>query len=55
MADFSASEYQARVSRAQSLMQDQGFDALFFTTEPEVRYFTGFRTLFGKARRGLGF
>ncbi len=27
-------------------MHSQGIDALFFTTEAEMRYFTGFRTLF---------
>ncbi len=46
MSDFPQSEYEARLARAQTAMQARGIDALFFTTEPEVRYFTGFRTLF---------
>ncbi|NVK34122.1 MAG: aminopeptidase P family protein [Rhodobacteraceae bacterium] len=44
--DFSNDEYETRTSNAQKAMQDEGLDALFFTTEAEVRYFTGFRTLF---------
>lgn len=45
-SDFPKSEFEARVERAQSLMLEQSIDALFFTSEPEIRYFTGFRTLF---------
>ncbi len=44
--DFPVSEFEARLDRAQRAMADAGIDALLFTTEPEVRYFTGFRTLF---------
>jgi len=44
--DFPRAEYQARTTAAQSLMVQQGLDALWFTTEAEIRYFTGFRTLF---------
>ena len=44
--DFPASEFEGRAARAQELMQKQGLDALFLMSEPEVRYFTGFRTLF---------
>lgn len=44
--DFAVSEFEARTERAQRLMAVQGLDALFFTSEPELRYFTGFRTLF---------
>lgn len=46
MIDFEHSEYRSRVSAAQTRMAKDGFDALLFTTEAELRYFTGFRTLF---------
>ena len=46
MTDFPVSEFQDRLSRAQSRMAKDGFDALLLTTEAEVRYFSGFRTLF---------
>jgi len=44
--DFPESEYALRTERAQTAMRSAGLDALFFTTEAEVRYFSGFRTLF---------
>ena len=43
---FSASEYKARTARAQAMMAHRGIDALLLTTEPEVRYFTGYLTRF---------
>lgn len=43
---FPASEYKARTARAQALIADRGIDALLLTTEPEVRYFTGYLTRF---------
>ncbi|MFT5067240.1 MAG: Xaa-Pro aminopeptidase [Yoonia sp.] len=43
---FPASEYKARTARAQAMMADRGIDALLLTTEPEVRYFTGYLTRF---------
>lgn len=43
---FTRAEFQARTARAQELMAALGFDALLLTTEPEVRYFTGFLTRF---------
>lgn len=43
---FPASEYAARTQRAQALMAEHGLSALLLTTEPEVRYFTGFLTRF---------
>ncbi|MCB1366706.1 MAG: aminopeptidase P family protein [Rhodobacteraceae bacterium] len=46
MTDFAAPEFRARVERAQAAMAQADFDALFLTTEAELRYFTGFRTLF---------
>jgi Xaa-Pro aminopeptidase len=44
--DFPPDEFAARLERAQRAMAAEEVDALLFTTEPEVRYFTGFRTLF---------
>jgi Xaa-Pro aminopeptidase len=44
--DFSESEFAARTEQAQRALREKGLDALFFTTEAEIRYFTGFRTLF---------
>lgn len=43
---FEASEYEARLMRAQKALQEAGLSALFLTTEPEIRYFTGFLTRF---------
>jgi Xaa-Pro aminopeptidase len=44
--DFPRAEYEARLERAQAAMHRENLDAMFFTTEAEVRYFTGFRTQF---------
>ncbi|MDX1743580.1 MAG: Xaa-Pro peptidase family protein [Ruegeria sp.] len=46
MRGFEASEFQARTERAQSRMAKAGLSALLLTTEPEVRYFTGYLTRF---------
>lgn len=46
MTDFPIAEFEARAEAAQRLMAAAKLDALWLTTEPEVRYFTGFRTLF---------
>ena len=43
---FSADEFHQRLVRAQHMMDAAGLDALLLTTEPEVRYFTGFLTRF---------
>lgn len=43
---FAKSEFQARVARAQTMMRAQGLSALLLTTEPDIRYFTGFLTRF---------
>lgn len=43
---FPTAEFEARLARAQRLMAAEAFDALLLTTEPEVRYFSGFQTLF---------
>ena len=46
MRGFPAAEFQRRTARAQSLMRNHGLAALLLTTEPEVRYFTGYLTRF---------
>jgi Xaa-Pro aminopeptidase len=46
VSGFANSEYHARLSRAQQMMDAEGLDALLLTTEPEVRYFTGYLTRF---------
>ncbi|MBE0574584.1 MAG: aminopeptidase P family protein [Desulfuromonadales bacterium] len=43
---FSKAEFTRRTERAQRLMREQEIDALLFTTEPNVRYFSGFYTQF---------
>ena len=43
---FEKIEFEQRTLRAQSLMHKFQIDALLLTTEPEVRYFTGFFTQF---------
>ncbi|SHH00661.1 M24 family metallopeptidase [Marivita hallyeonensis] len=43
---FPASEFQARVRAAQALMAEADLAALLLTTEPEIRYYTGFLTRF---------
>ncbi|WP_420584149.1 M24 family metallopeptidase [Ruegeria sp.] len=46
MRGFDDSEFQSRTERAQSLMDKAGLAALLLTTEPELRYFTGYLTRF---------
>ncbi|MCV2892271.1 M24 family metallopeptidase [Lentibacter sp. XHP0401] len=43
---FETAEYKARVKAAQLAMQHHDLAAILLTTEPEVRYFTGFHTRF---------
>jgi len=43
---FPEAEYRARVARAQAGMARAGLGALLLTTEPDLRYFTGFLTRF---------
>lgn len=43
---FSEREFENRTARAQKVMHDNNLDAMFFTTEPNVRYFSGFQTQF---------
>ena len=44
--DFPRAEYEKRLETIQIAMHSAGLDALFFASEAEIRYFTGFRTLF---------
>ena len=43
---FSTREFEQRTAAAQKIMARLGLGALLLTTEPEVRYFTGFDTIF---------
>lgn len=43
---FTAAEFVARTQRAQQRMVEDGVAGLLLMSEPEVRYFTGFQTLF---------
>lgn len=43
---FPQAEFAARTAKAQQLMARQGLSGLLLTTEAEVRYFSGFHTLF---------
>ena len=51
---FERDEFEARTEKLQRLMAAQQIDAVFFSTEPEFRYFSGFKSQFWKARRGPG-
>lgn len=46
MRGFPTAEFEARTARAQALMRQHEISALLLTTEPEVRYFTGYLTRF---------
>jgi Xaa-Pro aminopeptidase len=43
---FETAEFRSRVAKAQTLMAKHGFAAMLLSTEPEVRYFTGYLTRF---------
>lgn len=43
---FPTVEFEGRLGRAQRLMSKENVDALLLTTEPDVRYFSGFLTQF---------
>ena len=43
---FSQSEFEQRVQKAQRIMNEEKLDAILLTTEPNVRYFSGFLTQF---------
>mgnify|MGYP000583780508 CR=1 FL=1 len=46
MRGFTEDEYRQRLENAQFLMREQGMNLMLLTSEPEVRYFSGFHTLF---------
>jgi len=43
---FAEAEFRERLSKAQALMAEEAIDVLLLTTEPDVRYFSGFHTQF---------
>ncbi len=43
---FETAEFENRTARTQVVMREMQLDAMLFTTEPNVRYFTGFHTQF---------
>ncbi|WP_298812853.1 Xaa-Pro peptidase family protein [uncultured Roseibium sp.] len=43
---FPETEFEARTHRAQFRMAAAGIDGILFMSEPEIRYFSGFQTLF---------
>ncbi len=43
---FEISEFESRTSRVQEMMSEKKLDAIFLTTEPNVRYFSGFFSQF---------
>ena len=43
---FPVEEFERRTARAQAMMVEAGLGVLLLTTEPEVRYFTGYLTQF---------
>lgn len=43
---FPVAEFEARTRHAQALMAEQGLAGMLVLTEPDVRYFSGFQTLF---------
>ena len=43
---FERSEFEERTQRAQKVMHQMKLDAILLTTEPNVRYFSGFHTQF---------
>lgn len=43
---FNEIEFAERTHKAQSLMEESSLSALLLTTEPEIRYYTGFLTRF---------
>ena len=43
---FPQTEYESRTESAQRMMRERQLDAMLLTTEPHVRYFSGFLTQF---------
>ena len=46
MTDFLEAEFYQRTEKTQKLMYQRGLDTILLCTEAEVRYYTGFRSLF---------
>ena len=46
MRGFNLAQYEFRTLKAQQLMQQHELGSLLLTTETNVRYFTGFLTMF---------
>ncbi|MBY3787622.1 aminopeptidase P family protein [Photobacterium carnosum] len=46
MRGFEVAEFEQRTMKAQQMMRELKLDAMLLTTEPNVRYFTGFHTQF---------
>jgi Xaa-Pro aminopeptidase len=51
--DFPASEYQRRYARLVQLMDVEGFDAIVFTQEEPIRYFSGYNSVVWAVGRWL--
>jgi len=43
---FTMEEFEARINRLQKIMHEKKLDVVFLTTEPNIRYFTGYYTQF---------
>ncbi len=43
---FSDKEFETRTARMQKMMREKKLDAVFLTTEPNIRYYTGYYTQF---------
>ena len=46
---FERAEFERRTERLQRAMAGRGVGAVFFSTEPEVRYFSGFHSQFWRS------
>ena len=51
---FKDVEFSTRTAKAQAAMAASGLAGMLLMSEQDVRYFTGFHTLSGKARRAPG-
>lgn len=43
---FEFTEFERRTAKLQQRMEEEGMDAIFFSNEPEFRYFSGFKSQF---------
>lgn len=51
---FDNTEFENRTRQLQKMMADERLDAVLFTTEPNVRYYSGFSPSSGKVRLARG-